>query len=217
MFVPFRPFREEHDDAGGGAAGDGKTGDGDTGKSDEDNSKTFTQEDLDRVVADRLRRERSKYADYDDLKAKASEFDKAQEEQKTELEKATERAAAAEKAKADTDQRIKDALTRSMVITRAATKDIHDLDAAWRLLDTSTIEYGEDGQPTAKSVDEAIDVLVTEKPYLKKVAGTGSGDQGLRGGGSGTITRDDLKSMSPEDVEKAHNEGRLAHLLGVKQ
>lgn len=32
---------------------------------------SFTQADVDRIVADRLSRERAKYADYDDLKAKA--------------------------------------------------------------------------------------------------------------------------------------------------
>ena len=42
---------------------------------------------------DRLTRERSKYADYDDLKAKAAQFDAAQEAGKTELQKANEKAA----------------------------------------------------------------------------------------------------------------------------
>lgn len=32
---------------------------------------TFTQADVDRIVRERVQRERSKYADYDDLKAKA--------------------------------------------------------------------------------------------------------------------------------------------------
>lgn len=40
-----------------------------------------------------LSRERSKYADYDDLKAKAQQFDAAQEAGKTELQKANEKAA----------------------------------------------------------------------------------------------------------------------------
>ena len=34
---------------------------------------TFTQADLDRIVSERLQRERAKFADYDDLKAKAAE------------------------------------------------------------------------------------------------------------------------------------------------
>lgn len=37
--------------------------------------RTFTQEEVNSIVADRLNRERAKYADYDDLKAKASQYD----------------------------------------------------------------------------------------------------------------------------------------------
>lgn len=55
-------------------------------------NKTFTQDELNDIVKDRLTRERSKYADYDELKRKAAEFDKIEEESKTELQKATERA-----------------------------------------------------------------------------------------------------------------------------
>lgn len=52
----------------------------------------FTQADLDRIVQDRLSREREKYGDYDALKQKAAKFDKIEEESKSELQKATERA-----------------------------------------------------------------------------------------------------------------------------
>lgn len=40
---------------------------------DEKQEQTFTQADLDRVVRERVQRERAKFADYDDLKAKAGE------------------------------------------------------------------------------------------------------------------------------------------------
>lgn len=59
-------------------------------------TKTFTQAELDAVVKDRLKREREKYSDYDDLKAKAAKFDEAEEANKTELQKVTERAKALE-------------------------------------------------------------------------------------------------------------------------
>lgn len=55
-----------------------------------------TQEELDRIISTRLERERQKFGDYDDLKAKASKYDEAQEAAKSELEKANERAQAAE-------------------------------------------------------------------------------------------------------------------------
>jgi hypothetical protein len=40
---------------------------------------TFTQADVDRIVRERVQRERAKYADYDDIKAKAGEATTAEE------------------------------------------------------------------------------------------------------------------------------------------
>ena len=37
--------------------------------------RTFTQADVDRIVADRLKRDREKYADYDVLKEKAAKLE----------------------------------------------------------------------------------------------------------------------------------------------
>lgn len=59
--------------------------------------KTFTQDEVNAIVADRLNRERSKYADYENLKVKAQKYDEAEEASKTELQKATERADALQK------------------------------------------------------------------------------------------------------------------------
>lgn len=56
-------------DAGGDGEGAGGEGGGD-GKS-KSQEQTFTQADIDRVVADRLTREREKFKDYDELKARA--------------------------------------------------------------------------------------------------------------------------------------------------
>lgn len=56
-----------------------------------------SQEDLNRALNERLTRERAKFADYNDLKAKATQFDAIAEAQKTELQRIQERADAAEK------------------------------------------------------------------------------------------------------------------------
>lgn len=58
--------------------------------------KTFTQDELNAIVGERLKRESDKYADYEDLKAKAQKFDEYTESQKTELEKANEKTASLE-------------------------------------------------------------------------------------------------------------------------
>lgn len=57
---------------GSNAGGDGKRG--------------FTQDEVDRIVADRLTRERGKFADYNDLKARAESADK----QKSDVDKLTD-------------------------------------------------------------------------------------------------------------------------------
>ena len=53
--------------------------------------KTFTQEELDSIVEGRLARERQKYADYEDLREKASKYDEYKEQSKTELQKEKEK------------------------------------------------------------------------------------------------------------------------------
>jgi hypothetical protein len=51
-----------------------------------------TQADLDRIIGERVARERAKYADYDDIKAKAEAHDASVEAARTEQEKAVEAA-----------------------------------------------------------------------------------------------------------------------------
>lgn len=60
-----------------------------------------SQEDLNRVLADRLERERAKFADYKDVKAKAAQLDALTEAKKTDEQKLFDRIAALEKANAD--------------------------------------------------------------------------------------------------------------------
>lgn len=72
----------------------------DAGTTDETSGAEFnapqTQEDLDRIVQKRIERERSKFADYDDLKAKADRLAEIEEASKTEAEKQAEALASAQ-------------------------------------------------------------------------------------------------------------------------
>lgn len=58
----------------------------------EEVKQTFTQDELNDIVGKRLARAAEKYADYDELKAKAAKLDELEEASKSELQKATERA-----------------------------------------------------------------------------------------------------------------------------
>ena len=62
----------------------------------EGQSRTFTQDEVNAIVGKRLAEEKGKYADYEQLKAKATKYDEAEEANKSELQKATERANALE-------------------------------------------------------------------------------------------------------------------------
>jgi len=69
----------------------GQGGDG------EDGFKPITsQDELNATLSDRLARERAKFADYNDLKAKAQQFDDLQQASKSEAQKTADRIAALE-------------------------------------------------------------------------------------------------------------------------
>lgn len=76
--------------------------------------KTFTQADVDRIVANRL----SRYSDYEELKAKAGKYDEAEEANKSELQKALDRANELQAKvdgfeKAETVRKIRDEVSQS--------------------------------------------------------------------------------------------------------
>jgi predicted nucleic acid-binding Zn-ribbon protein len=81
-----------------------------------------SQEALTKVIGARINAVKSQYADYDDLKAKAEQFDKATEATKTEIEKANERATKAEAALTPAQQqvaRLEVALAKGLTATQA--------------------------------------------------------------------------------------------------
>lgn len=61
-----------------------------------DFSPITSQDELNRVIGERIQRERAKYADHDDLKAKAARLDEIEAANKTEIEKAREQVEAAQ-------------------------------------------------------------------------------------------------------------------------
>lgn len=60
-----------------------------------------TQADLDRLIGERLGRERAKFADYEDLKSKASKLDELEQANQSDLEKLAARLTAAEQLAAE--------------------------------------------------------------------------------------------------------------------
>lgn len=65
-------------------------------KPEPDDGKTYSKTELEAIVEKRLARERGKYSDYDELKAKAGKFDELEAKNKGAEQQLTEKATAAE-------------------------------------------------------------------------------------------------------------------------
>ena len=94
---PWLMFVDDPSNEGGGGSDTGEQQQDDGGKPE----RTFTQDDLDKAVRDRLNREKAKFADYGDLKAKADQLDQLTAAQKTAEQRAADDLAKAQKAAAD--------------------------------------------------------------------------------------------------------------------
>lgn len=68
--------------------------------------KTFTQADLDRIVEDRLKRERAKYEGFEELKARAARADELEAQNQSELEKTQGKLTKAEQRAADAEAKL---------------------------------------------------------------------------------------------------------------
>lgn len=208
------------EDTGTGTENDEQNDDG-QGTSGNDTPRSFSQDDVDRIVKERLARQKSQFADYDELKGKAAKFDEIEEASRSELEKAQKVAADAVAERDKIMAEAKEARLTAAILAEVAKTDrkVVDPEAALRLLDRSTLELGEDGIPT--NTAEAVDALLEARPFLVASAGgsgtRGSADQGARKSEPGQLSRKDLEGMKPEDVVKARREGRLAGVISGTQ
>lgn len=176
-----------------------------------------SQAQFDRMVQERIGRERQKYANYEELKTKAAKLVEFEEANATELEKAQKAAADAQALLEKTQAEVRETRLQAAIIAEAAKPDrkVVDPEAVVALLDRSSLEISDDGRPT--NIAEAMDSLLKTKPFLVVSGGTrGDADLGAREiGGVKQVTDAELKSMTHREIDKARREGRLQSLLGV--
>jgi hypothetical protein len=143
-----------------------------------------------------------------------AELDRLREDQMSEQEKAVTQArkeGAAEALK-EANERIARSEAKAL-----ATGKTRDPEVAVQLLGDLAEFVTEDGDVDTDAMSEALDRLVEEKDYLavgdrQPVPDV---DQGARGtNGVSQLSRDQLKTMSPEQITQAESEGRLDKLLG---
>lgn len=134
--------------------------------------RTFTQAQLDAIIGDRLRDERKKYADYDEVTAELARLREANEKRKeaelSEIEKLEKRLARAQSEKAQAEQRQQDSLIRMAIEREAAKANFHDPGEAYALADLTEVEITDGGG--VAGVEEAVQALAEARPHLIKRA-----------------------------------------------
>lgn len=172
---------------------------------------TFTQADIDRIVKDRIERERAKFADHETLKAAKAELDALKAAQMSEDEKRAARITELEQlavvAQHERDEALKTAnnrLIRSAFIAEAAKAGAEHPEDAYRLADTDTVTISEAGE--VSGVAEAVAALVKAgRLPMRKVQGLAPNLDGGAAGATGST----LPVLTEEQE-------RIAKRFGVK-
>ena len=154
-------------------------------------SRTFTQEEVNSLLAKERRDTQAKFPDYEDLKAKAAQLDAIEEANKSDLEKAQAEAARYKKEA----EELKAAAKRADDVAEMAGK--YGVDAA--LL----ARMDGDVEENAKFLKERGD---TQQKYPSTF------DGGSQGGGTGGVTADDIKN-----AKSARERVRLRAQMAAQQ
>lgn len=160
-------------------------------------------------LRDAEKRAREAAAEAAQFRREAELRDKPAEEQALEAARA--------EARAEANAKANERILRSELKAAAAGKLADPTDAAL-FIDLTQFDVSGDGDVDSDALNDAIADLIQRKPHLaaqKQNRFDGNADQGpKREAGVQQITdREQLKSMSPEEIVKARNEGRLTKLL----
>ncbi len=168
------------DEGGGGNGGDPPAGDPPAG----DPPKSFNQDDVDRIVRERLARAKSEPpADYEDLRKAKAKLDELEAASRTELERATARAEEAERKAAEADVERAHTKMETAVLLAASKAGAVKPQQVFALLPKNAVTVGDDGQVTG--AEDAVKAFLEENKHLVGTVSTptGDGDGGSRGGG----------------------------------
>lgn len=131
----------------------------------EPTNRVFDQDAVNRMMANVRREERSKYADYGELKERSQKLDEMEQAQLSENEKLAQRATEAERQATDATQRMADIAISAEVRVKAVQMGVVDPDAVYLLMDRSSLSY--DATNGVTGVEDALSRVLEEKPYLK--------------------------------------------------
>ena len=121
---------------------------------------TFTQQDVDRIVAKRAEQvARTQYGDYEELKAAAARLKVLEDAQKTEQQKQVERMATLERERDEALATATDRLIRAAFVAEATKAGAQFPEDVYALADLSGVGIAKDGSVTG--VAEAVKAVMT--------------------------------------------------------
>ena len=183
-----RMFNRDPEEGGGGGTGTTETGSTQTETGDQGGKKTFTpitsQEEFDNRLADRVRRVKAQFADYDELKKKAAEADDLRKQVESDSEKAVREA----REEAVAEERRKTAPRLVGAEFRAAAKGVlTDAQRDAFLEDADLTKYLNDkGEVDVDKVTKKVEALAPAKPEAKPTRVPRDLGQGKRDSGGKT-------------------------------
>lgn len=152
---------------------------------------TFTQQQVDAIIGQRLIREREKYGDYDQLQEQAEKWQQAEAARLTELERLQARVKTADSEKQQALQRAEQHLVRAAFMAAAAAVGAAHPEDAYSLADKVGIKVAEDGKVTGAT--EAVEQLVRGERLVMR----GKPNAAKLNGGAGSGKRLDSKHTDP--------------------
>ncbi len=144
-------------------------------------SRTFSQEELERVIGERLARERQKYADYDQLKAAAAELEKIKQSQMSETEKLQKLASEHERRAIVAESRIAATEIKADFVEKAMAAGVTDIQLAYLAAQAEGLLGAYD--PDKGVGKHNFEELRKRYPHLFRAA-PGSADGGAKGSGN---------------------------------
>lgn len=172
-------------DKGGAGGNSGDKGAGNEGSGSGDpahnsngagaDAKSYTQDELNRMFSERARQAEGSllkklgFEKVEDAQAALNRLKTIDDGQKTDLQKAQDKVAELTKNNETLINQQKAQIAQYEVMLAAGKLGIVDPDAAFKLLDTSKLEFNKEGKPT--NTEQLLRDLVKEKPWL---AGSGS-------------------------------------------
>jgi hypothetical protein len=118
----------------------------------------FTQQDVERIIAERLSRQKAQFADYDELKQKAAKWAEVEEAQKSEAQKTAERLATLERERDAALAVANERLIKSAFVAEAAAAGALHPEDVFALANKAGVQV--DDQGNVVGVTEAVKAIV---------------------------------------------------------